>query len=151
MHDLALYAVFTDPDQAKAALLGQIGPYCRQMWAMGHVRLSVVVQPEEDAKSIQQRKYYHGVILKEIAEQVVVNGEKFDMKVWKEHFREKYVGSRWVMLRDPMTGKKKRRKVRISTEELGVKSYSLLIEQVTAEAVTELGVVFSVRKWEEYR
>lgn len=151
MNELALYTVFTDPDQAKAALLGQIGPYCRQMWSMGHARLSVVVQPEEDAKSIQQRKYYHGVILKEIAEQVVVNGEKFDLKVWKEHFREKYVGSRWVVLRDPMTGKKKRRKVRVSTEDLGVKSYSILIEQVTAEAVSELGVIFSARNWEEYR
>ncbi len=151
MSQFALHTVFVDPDQAKAALLGQIGPYCRQMWAQGHARLSVVIQPEEDAKSVQQRRYYHGVVLKEIAEQVAVNGEKFDMKVWKEHFREKYVGYRWVVLKDPMTGKKKRRKVRVSTEDFGIKAYSRLIEQVTAEAVTELGVVFSVPKWEEYR
>lgn len=151
MNEFALHTVFVDPDQAKAALLGQIGPYCRQMWAQGYARLSVVIQPEEDAKSVQQRRYYHGVVLKEIAEQVAVNGEKFDMKVWKEHFREKYVGYRWVVLKDPMTGKKKRRKVRVSTEDFGIKAYSRLIEQVTAEAVTELGVVFSVPKWEEYR
>lgn len=147
----ALQTVFINEQQAMAAIRGQIAPYCKQKWAEGAGRLSVVIQPEEDAKSVQQRRYYHGVVLKEIAEQVVVNGERFDLKVWKEHFREKYVGYRWVVLKDPMTGKKKRRKVRVSTEDFGIKAYSRLIEQVTAEAVTDLGVMFSVRRWEEYR
>jgi serine/threonine protein phosphatase 1 len=151
MTEYALHAVFTDPEQAKAALLRQIGPYCREQWARGVQRLSVVIQPEEDAKSIQQRKYYHGVILKEIAEQARVNGERFDLNAWKEYFREKFVGYRWVVMKDPMTGKRLRRKVRISTEELGISKYSALIEQVTAFAATDLGVRFSVDRWQDYR
>jgi hypothetical protein len=55
-----------------------------------------------------------------------------------------------VVIKDPMTGKRKRRKVRISTEDLGVKAYSKLIDQVTAFACTELGVLFSVPNWESY-
>ena len=73
------------------------------------------------------------------------------MQVWKEHFRETFVGSKWKVTTDPMTGKKKRRKVRISTEDLGVKAYSKLIDQVTAFAAVELGVMFSVPSWEEHR
>jgi len=42
-----------------------------------------------------------------------------------------------------MTGKKSRRHVRISTEDLGIRKYAELIERVTAFAVTELGVTFS--------
>lgn len=151
MNPQALHTAFIDESQAVLCIRQSIAPYCKQKWAEGCGRLSVVIQPEEDAKSVQQRRYYHGVILKEIAEQVAINGEKFDAKVWKEHFREKYVGYRWTVLKDPMTGKKKRRKVRVSTEDFGIKAYSRLIEQVTAEAVADLGVMFSVRKWEEYR
>jgi hypothetical protein len=43
---------------------------------------------------------------------------------------------------NPMTGKKHRRRVRKSTEDLGVKAYAELIERVTAFAVTELSVEF---------
>jgi hypothetical protein len=151
MNQLALETTFTDQEQAKAAFLGLVGPYCRRMWQEGHSRLSVVIQPEEDAKSIQQRRYYHRYVLVEIAEQARVNGEKFAMPVWKDYFREKYVGYRWVVMKDPLTGKKLRRKVRISSEELGIRAYSKLIDQVSAFAATDLGVVFTVANWESYR
>ncbi|MBC7680754.1 MAG: recombination protein NinB [Ferruginibacter sp.] len=151
MNQQALQTYFDGEEQAMAAIRGQIAPYCKQKWAEGCGRLRVLIQPEEDAKSIQQRNYYHRYVLVEIAEQAKVNGEKFAMPVWKEHFRELYVGSTWKVIKDPMTGKKKRRKVRISTEDLGVKAYSKLIDQVTAFAATELGVHFSVPNWQSYR
>ena len=149
--EYALHTVFTDPDQAKAALLGQIGPYCREQWARGVQRLSVVIQPEEDSKSIQQRKYLHGVVYKEISEQATISGQKYDMKVWKRYLQDQFISHKWEVLKDPMTGKKKRRKVRIRSEDLGVKAYSKLIEEVTAFAVTDLGVNFLVKNWESYR
>ncbi|MFN3077634.1 MAG: hypothetical protein ABT940_12270 [Alphaproteobacteria bacterium] len=43
---------------------------------------------------------------------------------------------------NPMTGIETKRAVRISSESLGVKGYNQLIEQVTAFAATELGVIF---------
>ncbi|OYY20906.1 MAG: hypothetical protein B7Y69_09325 [Sphingobacteriia bacterium 35-40-8] len=151
MSQYALHTVFTDPDQAKAALLGSIGPYCREQWARGVQRLSVRIEPEEDSKSIQQRKYLHGVIYKEIAEQATIAGQKYDLKVWKSYLQERFIGHKWEVLKDPMTGKKKRRKVRVRSEDLGIKAYSKLIEEVTAFAVTDLGVIFSVQNWESYR
>lgn len=139
------------PDQAKRAIMSQLFPFCGAAFANGVKRLQITAMPEEDAKSIQQRRYYHGVVLTEIAEQAKANRQRFPMPVWKSYFREKYVGHKWEVLTNPITGKKSRRKVRISTEELGVRAYSKLIKQVTAEAVTDLGVMFSVGRWEEYR
>jgi hypothetical protein len=151
MNQQALSVAFVDESQAMQCIRQSIGPYCKQKWAEGCGRLSVLIQPEEDAKSVQQRKFYHRYVLVEIAQQASVNGEKFDMKTWKNHFREVYVGYRWEVFKDPMAGKKKRRKVRISTEDLGVKAYSKLIDQVTAFASAELGVAFSTYRWEDWR
>lgn len=151
MSEYALHTVFIDPEQAKRAIAGQIAPYCKAQWQNGIERLRVTIEPEEDAKSVQQRKFYHGVVLTEIVQQAKANGQKFPMAVWKEYFRDKYIGYEWKVYLDPMTGKKKRRKVRISSEDLGVRAYSKVIEQVIAEAATELGVMFSVSRWEDYR
>lgn len=151
MSEYALQTYFTNPDQAKACITHQIAPFCKNMWDNGVSRLTVTVVPEDDSKSNQQRRYYHGVVLTEVAEQAKANGEKFPMPVWKEHFRKTYLGNKRKTFINPLTGKKQSRQVRISTEDLGVKAYSKLIEQVTAFAATELGVMFSVSRWEDYR
>jgi hypothetical protein len=51
---------------------------------------------------------------------------------------------------DPMTGKKRRRKERVSSEDLGIRAYSAYIEQCTAYGA-ELGAEFSVKTWGEYQ
>ena len=145
-----LELTLTGADQARALVVKQFLPFIGALIDAGK-RVSITAQEEEDAKSIQQRKYYHRYVLVEIAEQAKVNGEPFAMPVWKDYFREKYVGYRWVVMLDPYTKKKKRRKVRISTEDLGIKAYSKLIDQVTAFAATELDVFFSCPNWESYR
>jgi hypothetical protein len=111
------------------------------MLLQGH-SLDLEVRLHEDSKTDQQRKYYHGVVLDQIARQARVNGQKFPLAVWKEHFRAEYLGHKSVTYLNPLTGKKHRRRVRKSTEDLGVKAYAVLIERVTAFAVTELGVEF---------
>ncbi|MNW16733.1 hypothetical protein D3C71_2156850 [compost metagenome] len=50
---------------------------------------------------------------------------------------------------NPITGKKSRRLVRVSTEDLGVKAYAKYIDQVTAIAATDLGVTITLR-FEDY-
>ena len=150
MNDKTLSLTLGEPDQAREAVREQFLPFIGKLIEAGK-RVVITACEEEDAKSIRQRNYYHRCVLVEIAEQAKVNGEKFDMKVWKDFFREKYVGYRWVVMKDPFTGKKLRRKVRISTEDLGVRAYSKLIDEVGAFAATELGVVFSVMNWESYR
>ncbi|OUM00565.1 recombination protein NinB [Variovorax sp. JS1663] len=142
--------VLHDVDQGHKVVASSLWPWAKEQLQLGR-KLVLKADELEDDKSDRQRRYYHGVVLAEIAEQARANGQKFPLKVWKEHFRETYLGSRWETRTDPMTGNKKRRKVRISTEDLGVKKYSELIEKVTAFAVTELGVRFSVSRWQDYQ
>lgn len=150
MNNQALSLTLIEPNQGRDAVRAQFLPFVGKLLEAGK-RVAITACEEEDAKSIQQRRYYHRYVLVEIAEQARVNGETFDMKVWKDYFREKFVGYRWVVMKDPFSGKKLRRKVRISTEELGVRAYSKLIDEVSAFAATELGVTFTVQDWQSYR
>lgn len=96
----------------------------------------------EDSLTSKQRRFYHGFILTEIAKQASVDGRRYSMATWKEHFRNIYLGDKVVTEVNPMTGVETKRLIRVSSESLGVKGYTLLIEQVTAFAVTDLNVVF---------
>ncbi|QEL64756.1 hypothetical protein OTERR_12800 [Oryzomicrobium terrae] len=133
------------PSQAVAGpnFSSVIAPWCKSMWEAGH-KLEIEIRLHEDAKTDKQRRFYHGVVLKQIALQARPNGQTHALAVWKEYFRDHFIGFKTVTYKDPMTGKKTRRRVRQSTEDLGVKGYSKLIDQVTAFAVTELGVRFPV-------
>lgn len=144
MTDLALHAEWRNPQQAHSNLTNQVWPWAKAMLAAGHAVVGEF-RLAEDAKTDGQRRFYHGVILAEIAKQARVNGQKFPLAVWKEHFRSEYLGFKTVTVVNPMTGKKSRRRVRKSTEDLGVKAYAQLIERVTAFAVTDLNVEFPAR------
>ena len=149
MSDMFIRAAWNEPVQAGQHFKNVLAPWCKSMWAAGH-RLHVEVRLHEDAKTDRQRAYYHGVVLKTIAQQAKPNGAQYPLAVWKEHFRAEYLGSKTVTSKNPLTGKKVRRRVRVSTEDLGVKGYSQLIERVSAFAATELGVSFpaSFEQWE---
>ena len=127
--------------QAHAAITKSLWPWVKSQNMAGN-RVTLEARLTEDAKTDQQRRYYHGVLLHQIAQQATVNGQRFDLKTWKEHFRKEYLGFKTVTYINPMTGKKSRRRLRQSTEDLGVKAYNVLIERVTAFAATDLGVVF---------
>lgn len=149
MADIALHAVWSTQEQARASFLQRVAPWCMEQWAAGR-RLEVEVRLHEDAKTDRQRKYYHGIVLKSIADQARPNGQSFPLPVWKEHFRAEYLGFKTLTTINPLTGKKSRRRVRISTEDLGVRAYSQLIDRVSAFAATELGVTFpaTFAQWE---
>ena len=141
MTDLVLHATWSDPAQARDSLLHVVLPWCKQQMDAGR-RLALEVRLDEDAKTDRQRRYYHGVVLKQIAQFAAPGGQRFDLATWKEHFRAEFLGFKTVSYVNPLTGKKSRRRVRISTEDLGVRAYNQLIEKVTAYAATELGVPF---------
>lgn len=144
MSDLMLQVHWSDPQQAHASLNQTVVPWAKSMMLAGH-RLVAEFRLAEDVKTDGQRKYYHGVILTEVAKQATANGQKFPLAVWKEFFRDKFLGFKTVSYTNPMTGKKLRRRMRKSTEDLGVKAYATLIEQVTAFACTDLSVEFPAR------
>lgn len=149
MADLSLTLVLRDAEQAARVFRMAVAPKCREIWAMGQV-VEAAFRTHEDAKTDRQRAYYHGVVLKTIAQQAQPNGQRHALAVWKEYFRAEYLGHKTVTTKNPITGKKVRRRQRVSTEDLGVKGYSQLIDRVSAFAATELEVSFpaSFDQWE---
>lgn len=90
----------------------------------------------------KQRRFLHGVVFKQMAEQLVVNGQQFHLSTWKEHCREKFLGTRQEeVLRPDLTVELI--DVRVSTEDLTIKQYSEYIDRVIAYATTELGMEFN--------
>ena len=107
----------------------------------------------EDDLTAKQRGFLHAAVLPQIAEQYTFpDGTRYVAAIWKEHFRQRFLGDRWVMKAIPRWDEKQGRMVqpkrktphreRISTEELSVKQYSQHIDRVIDTAVAELGVVF---------
>lgn len=86
-------------------------------------RVRITVREDDEPLTHRQRKFYHGVVLGQIAEQVRVGRRRYAMRAWKELYRDMFMFEQ-------------------STEDLGVKEYSDLIDCVIAHATTELGVVF---------
>lgn len=137
----ATYHLSANPVEAHKTLSGPVWSLIKSLAMAGHASVAEI-RTAEDVKTDKQRRYLHGYVLMTIARQAAPGGQKFDMKTWKEHFRETFLGYKVVTTKNPMTGKKVRRRVRVSTEDLGVKGYSEYIERVTAFAASELGVEF---------
>ena len=119
----------------------------------GPGQLRLVLGPHRQDKSTKQRGFLHAAVLPQIAEQYTFqDGTRYTAKVWKEYFRERFLGYRWETKRairwDAKTGKTVQAKratphrIRVSTEGLNIKQYSEYIDRVIDTAVAEFGVVF---------
>ena len=130
--------ILNDPTQAHKAL--------QKLWLdvknklMAGKRQVIELRNYDDCVTSLQRKYYHGVVLNEIAKQARPQGMQHSLKDWKEYCRSIYLGDEVVTTINPMTGVEKKEVIRVSSESLTITGYSALIEQVTAFAVTELSV-----------
>jgi hypothetical protein len=93
---------------------------------------------------VQQRKFLHGPVLTQISEQVRVNGARFTTDVWKEHLKNLILERepKYEMRRMPGAKRATPRRIRRSTESLGVRDYAKFIDEVIDYAVLEWGVVF---------
>ena len=90
----------------------------------------------------RQRGFLHVAVFPQIAQQAVVNGERFGAKTWKEWYRRVFLGSKWIVEKLPGQKRAVPRKVRVSTEDLTSRQYSEYIDRVIAHATVELGVEF---------
>lgn len=111
------------------------------------------LEESEDELSIRQRGFLHKAVFPQIEEQYRhPDGTRTEWRAWKEYFRARFLGDRWVLKRVPRWDDKLRTMVlpkrrtphreRVSTEDLGVKAYSQYIDTVIDTATLELGVVF---------
>ncbi len=114
----------------------------KAVWTWAKAQLSagrpvdIEARLHEDAKTDKQRRYLHGYVLMTIARQAAPGGQRFDMRTWKEHFRAEFLGFKTVTTKNPMTGKKVRRRVRVSTEDLGVEFTEEWTDPETGEVLT---------------
>lgn len=144
MSDTSFYVVLHHPNampgQARAAVAKQLLPAVDAMFARGVDRVRLTAEEEEDAITREQRAYLHAGVLTQIAEEAVANGTKYPMKVWKEWYRSEFLGFKVVTSINPFTGKKSRRRVRVSTEDLGRRALAEYTERVIAHASTDLNL-----------
>ena len=138
-----------DPQRAHAMMTASAWPFIKSHTAAG-TKLAMVIKPQEDDRSLRQNAYYWGVLLKEISEQARVAGQKYTADAWHELGKRAHLPRK--VTKKTVAGRK--RKVVTtsigSTRDLKVRSMSLYLEKFTAFAVTDLGVVFSVGRWEEF-
>ena len=120
MTDILFRAELHNPEQARAILARQALPWVGEQLKQGRELVAEFRLLDDDITD-KQRAYLHGVVLTEIALQARPDGQRFDMKVWKEFLRDKFLGFKTVTHKNPLTGKKVRRRERVSTEDLGVR------------------------------
>ncbi len=105
----------------------------------------------EDERSLQQNRFYWGVVLKEIAEQAVIDGARWTAEAWHEYGKRTYLG--YEIKRIVIAGRKRKavsRQLRSTTKQ-SVKRMSKYLDELMAFAVTDLGVRFSETRWEDWR
>jgi hypothetical protein len=146
----ALHMTLISPEQATRAVSAQLVPFCRSLWQQGE-RVTLVAQPEEDAKTVQQGRFLWGVVYKEVSEQASIGGQKYSAEAWHELCKRQFLPRRKKLVR--VAGKKRPVVTTTigTTQGIGIRKMSAFIEQVIAFGVNDLGVIFSETKWENYR
>lgn len=170
LHDDDAVIVFAADQGARHAAMLQANEVAKQLTEVQRAR-NAAQRPNDDGElpepgclrvivgfhradiTTRQRGFLHAAVLPQIADQVQMpDGTRYTAEVWKEFFRERFLGYRYVLKAVPRWDTKTGRMVqpkratpvreRISTEDLGIKGYSEFIDQVIAAATSELGVVF---------
>ena len=142
MTDILFRAELHNPEQARAVLARQALPWVGEQLKQGRELVAEFRLLDDDITD-KQRAYLHAVVLAEIAQFARPDGQKFPMLTWKEFLRDKFLGFKTVSFTNPLTGRKSRRRVRVSTEDLGVRRMAEYIDRVIAFAATDLGVTVS--------
>jgi hypothetical protein len=128
-------------DQGREVMVRNFLPWCGEQLKQGR-ELVVEARLLDDDITDKQRGYLHGGVLTQIAQEAVAyGGHKYPMQTWKEWYRREFLGVRGfrvVTSINPMTGKKTKRRQRVSTEDLGVRGMAQYIDRIIAHASTDL-------------
>jgi len=111
----------------------------------------IEAREHEDDRSLQQNRFYWGACLRDISEQAKIEGQRYTVDAWHELFRRQFLG--YEIEKVYVAGRKRpviNRRLK-STTKLKVRGFSKYLDEVQAFAATELGVEFSVAKWQDYQ
>lgn len=142
MTEILLRAELHDPEQGHKTLATYAWPWAKEQLRQGR-ELVAEFRLLEDDITTKQRAYFHAVLLAELSEFVRPGGVKHAPEVWKVYLKEKFLGFQTITSVDPMTGKVRRLRHRISTESLGIRGYANFIDQCVAFAATDCGYTVS--------
>lgn len=118
--------------------------YAQQIVAREKPAVFTVAEFEDD-RSLQQLRFYWGVVLAEISDQVVLNGTKWEPEAWHCLLKRKFLG--YEITREVVAGDKRTRVLRrLASTPKKVRPMAVYLEQVQAYAVTDLNVKFSERQ-----
>lgn len=119
-----------NPQQA-AVVMRQAWPEIKS-YLMAGKRLQFSIKAEKRSTQ-QNRRYWGAGVLKQVAEQAVVNGHMFSAEAWHEQFKRQFIGVEQLPSGE-VIGK--------SSTGLTKAEFSDFCQKVEAFAATELGVVF---------
>ena len=144
MTDILMRVELHNQEQARETLARHALPWVGEQLKAGR-ELVAEFRLLDDDITMRQRAYLHAVVLTEISLYGKANGGAlFQMPTWKEYFRQRLLPDKRVTSINPITGRRSRRRVRVSTEDLGVRRMAAYIDEVIAIAADELGVVVSI-------
>lgn len=79
------------------ASLMRVSGLLSQMLVSEEKPLLIEVSPYSEARTNAQNRLLHA-ILRDVADQVEVDGRRFNAETWKEHFRRTYLGTEEITL-----------------------------------------------------
>ena len=141
--------IVTSRDQAHAAATALYAQAKAIVQSCRKARM--VCEEQEDDRSVQQNRYYWGVVLAEISQQASIAGQRWAAEAWHELFKRMFLG--YQIRKCTVAGRRRKLVTRTlrSTTKLKVRAMAEYITKVQAFAANDLGVRFSVDRWEDYR
>lgn len=117
----------------------------------GGASVRICVQQHEEDRTLQQNRYYWGVVLKDVSDQASIDGQRWAVEAWHELFRRQFIGM--AIKKVTVAGRKKKVVIRSlrSTKDLKVRAFSLYLDQIIAFAVVDLSVRLSCDSWEAWQ
>jgi hypothetical protein len=106
----------------------------KQMLAQGKP-LAVTIGIAKRKRTIDQNRMLHALV-NQLAAEVWIDGKQFGAEAWKEHIRQKFIGTEEI---DLPNGRRIERG--ISTTTLDVADFSEMLEQLQAWMMTEFALI----------
>ena len=147
---IPITVTMTSQQQGHALMAAKVWPQVKAILMAGR-NVVVTVQEQEDQRSLQQLRFYWGCVLKHTSEQAKINGTGATADGWNLYFKREHLGYKFTKHKLPGKTRPSIIKELRSTSGLSVKKMSVYLEKCIAQAVTNFGVMFPVRRWEDYR
>ena len=113
-------------------------------------KIQITCDEAGDIRSLLQNRWYWGPFLGDISEQASIGGIRYTKDMWHEYGKREFLPR--AVKRTKVAGRKHPVVTRSlgSTSALSVRKMADYLERYMAFAVTDLGVQFTERRWEDY-